>query len=61
MRSVAGWLQKRKEEFPRLGQGMITRKIVEQEMAKRGLQVKNGREAAAVDEEEELMRKLDSR
>jgi hypothetical protein len=61
MRSLEGWLRKRKEEFPQLTEGMITRKAIEQEMAKRGLHIGNGREPAEVDEERELMRKLDSR
>lgn len=60
MRSVEGWMLKLREEFPSFGTKMLTRSMVEDEMNKRGLQVANGGDKA-VDQEDEVMRMLDSR
>lgn len=59
MRSVDGWFRQRKDDAPHLFSGMVTRKLVEEEMKKRGLQVTNG--ATKGDEEDEVMRMMDSR
>ncbi|KAK2596774.1 hypothetical protein QQS21_006169 [Conoideocrella luteorostrata] len=59
MRSVDGWLRQRKNEVPELFRGMPTRSLVEKEKEKRGLQVRNGTER--VDEEDEIMKMMDSR
>ncbi|KAG6009994.1 hypothetical protein E4U21_000435 [Claviceps maximensis] len=59
MRSVEGCLRQRKTEMPHLLQGMPTRNQVQAEMKKRGLQVSNG--GVKVDEEDEMMKMLDSR
>ncbi|KAH6607627.1 hypothetical protein Trco_003940 [Trichoderma cornu-damae] len=60
MRSVEGWMRKLKAEFPSLGSKMLKRDMVEEEMLRRGLHVGNG-DKAAVDEEAEVMRMMDSR
>lgn len=59
MRSLEGWLRKRREEFPRLAEGMLTRRAVEEEMRRRGLHVGNG--SRPVDEEQEIMNMMDAR
>ncbi|PHH91767.1 hypothetical protein CDD83_10335 [Cordyceps sp. RAO-2017] len=60
MRSLEGWWRKRKEELGPLGKGMMTRRAVEQEMRRRGLEVENGLRGGAA-EEEEVMRLMDAR
>ncbi|RFU79846.1 hypothetical protein TARUN_2373 [Trichoderma arundinaceum] len=60
MRSVEGWMEKLKDELPSFGSKMLTRSMIEDEMKKRGLHVGNG-DKAAVDEEDEVMRMMDSR
>ncbi|EFY92699.1 hypothetical protein J3459_010225 [Metarhizium acridum] len=59
MRSVEGWFRQRKEEAPELFKGMLTRKLIEGEMRKRGLQVTNGE--GKEDEEDEVMKMMDNR
>ncbi|OAQ68973.1 cyclin [Pochonia chlamydosporia 170] len=59
MRSVDGWFRQRKEDSPELSNGMLTRKLIEEEMKKRGLQVTNGEGKA--DEENEVMKMMDNR
>ncbi|KAG5922283.1 hypothetical protein E4U42_005522 [Claviceps africana] len=59
MRSVEGCLRQRRTELPHLLQGMPTRNLVQAEMKKRGLHVSNG--SAKADEEDEMMKMLDSR
>ncbi|KAI9171025.1 Cyclin-L2 [Paramyrothecium foliicola] len=59
MRSVESLLRKRREELPQLAEGMITRKMVEKEVAKRGSHLGNSSGTNEVDEERELMRQLD--
>lgn len=59
IRSVEGTLRKMREDFVCLGEGMITRSIVEDEMRKRGLQFGNG--TKQVDEESEIMKMMDVR
>ncbi|QLI64845.1 uncharacterized protein G6M90_00g022080 [Metarhizium brunneum] len=59
MRSVEGWFRQRKEETPELFKGMLTRKLIEGEMRKRGLQVTNGE--GKEDEEDEVMKIMDNR
>ena len=58
MRSLEGWFRQRKHEVPALWTGMMTRRLVEQEMANRGVAVPNG---AGVDQEDAAMKSLDSR
>ncbi|PON22443.1 hypothetical protein TGAM01_v208724 [Trichoderma gamsii] len=60
MRSVEGWMQKLKEEIPSFGSKMLKRSMIEDELKKRGLRVDGGN-TAAVDEEDEVMRMMDSR
>ncbi|KAG5997657.1 hypothetical protein E4U54_002337 [Claviceps lovelessii] len=60
MRSVEGCLRQRKTELPHLLSGVLTRKLVQAEMKKRGLQVSDGG-ANKGDEEDEMMKMLDSR
>ncbi|KAM4060340.1 cyclin [Hirsutella rhossiliensis] len=59
MRSLEGWWRKRKEELGPLGERMLTRQTVEQEMRRRGLQVENGVEGDG--EEAEIMKMMDNR
>jgi len=60
MLSVEGFLRKVREDMPWFfGGGMVTRARVEEEMKKRGLQVGNGRKE--VDEEDEVMKMMDTR
>lgn len=59
MRSVEGWFRQRKADAPQLFSGMVTRRLVEEEMGRRGLQVTNG--GAKGDEEDEAVRMMDSR
>lgn len=56
MRSLEGWVNKQREEFPWMTEGMVTRKTIRAETKRRG--VSNGSE---VDEDEEaaMMRELD--
>ncbi|KAL7784913.1 cyclin-like protein [Trichoderma ceciliae] len=60
MRSVEGWMQKLKHEFPTFGSKMLKRSMIEDELKKRGLPI-GKRDKAAVDEEAEIMRMMDSR
>jgi cyclin L len=61
MRSVEGILQRRREELPRLlGQGMVTRSAVEEELRARGVSFENGSRQAE-DEEDQVMKMLDSK
>ncbi|KAF4973771.1 hypothetical protein FSARC_31 [Fusarium sarcochroum] len=59
MRSVENYLRKCKEELPDLSAGMLTRKSIDKELQKRGVQSGNG--TADVDEEQQLMNMMDSR
>lgn len=59
MRSVEGWLRQRQEESPALFRGMLTRKMVRDELAKKGQQVPN--EGGEGDREDEVMRMMDDR
>ncbi|KHN94221.1 cyclin [Metarhizium album ARSEF 1941] len=59
MRSVDGWFRRRKEETPELFKGMLTRKAIEGEIMKRGLQVSN--DGGQPDEEAEVMKIMDGR
>ncbi|KAF5020832.1 hypothetical protein F66182_7133 [Fusarium sp. NRRL 66182] len=59
MRSVENYLRKFKEDMPDLGTSMLTRKMVDVELQKRGAQ--NGNGTAEVDEEQRLMDMMDSR
>ncbi|KAK0637185.1 cyclin-like protein [Bombardia bombarda] len=66
MRSVEGWARKMREDVPRLGQGMISRRTVEEEMEKkRGLGVGNGsgggQGGGELDVEAEMARKMDEK
>lgn len=56
MRSVDGWLRKRRAEWPLLEAGIVTKKAVEDELRRRGMVVDGG---AQVSEEEEMMRMMD--
>lgn len=58
MRSVEGWVRKMREDVKRMGEGMIMRRDIEEEMVKRGVVVGNGYTA---DPEEELARRLDEK
>ncbi|KAL7937917.1 cyclin-like protein [Trichoderma chlorosporum] len=60
MRSVEGWMQKLKDDFPSFGSKMLKRSMVDDELNKRGLHLGNGDDAAR-DEEAEVMRMMDSR
>ncbi|KAL7950131.1 cyclin-like protein [Trichoderma barbatum] len=60
MRSVEGWMQKLKEDFPSFGSKMLKRSMIEDELKKRGLHIGNG-DNAPRDEEAEVMRMMDSR
>ncbi|PHH73801.1 hypothetical protein CDD80_3558 [Ophiocordyceps camponoti-rufipedis] len=57
MRSLEGWWRKRKEDLGQLGQSMLTRKGIEDEVRKRGLRVIDGRGS---DEEDRVMKLMDS-
>ena len=59
MRSLEGCLRKRKEDFPQLGEGMITRKLIEDELKRRGVDMDNG--VKQVDDEDEVMKMMDAR
>lgn len=60
MRSLEGWVRKQREEFPwMMGSGMVTRKTVQAELRRRGIQ--NGNGAAGEDEEEAMMRAMDEK
>ena len=59
MRSVEGILATRREELPWLASGMVTRARVEEEMRGRGLRV--GDQKKGGDEEDEVMRMMDTR
>ncbi|KAI1275268.1 cyclin [Xylaria sp. FL0933] len=66
MRSVGGIVRKLREDFEGFARdGMITRKDIDVEMARRGLKAGNGVGGAAggdeIDEEEAMMRSLDER
>ncbi|KAK0391249.1 hypothetical protein NLU13_0750 [Sarocladium strictum] len=59
LRSLEGWISTRRQEMPWMGDGMVTRKVVVNELKKRGLQVGNGDQV--VDEEQAVMDMLDNR
>ncbi|UKZ73781.1 hypothetical protein TrVFT333_001433 [Trichoderma virens FT-333] len=59
MRSVEGWMQKLRDDFPSFGSKMLKRSMVEDELHRRGLHVGNG-DNAPRDEEAEVMRMMDS-
>ncbi|KAK0714663.1 cyclin-like protein [Lasiosphaeris hirsuta] len=63
MRSVDGWARKMREDVPGMKEGMITRRMIEDEMKKRGLQIRNGHgiEEESLDAEAELARKMDEK
>jgi hypothetical protein len=62
MRSLEGWARKMREDVPKLKEGMVTRKVIEEDMERRGLFVANGNgNGNGVDEEAEMMRKMDER
>ncbi|KAG6017208.1 hypothetical protein E4U41_004256 [Claviceps citrina] len=60
MRSVEGCFRQRKEELPHLLRGMPTKSLVEAELRKRGVQVANGSARQLLDQEDEVMKMLDS-
>lgn len=60
MRSVDGLWRQRREEMPWLGEAAATRRDVEGELKRRGLQIGNG-SGGQRDEEDEVMRMLDSK
>lgn len=60
MRSLAGWMQKLRDEIPQLSRGMLTRAAVEEVMRERGLYTGNGHKGVT-DEEQDLMQMMDSR
>ncbi|KAJ4189667.1 Hypothetical protein NCS54_00243400 [Fusarium falciforme] len=59
MRSVENYLRKQKEEIPNLAQGMLTRKVIDEELQKRG--VHTGNATSDADEEQRIMGMMDSR
>jgi hypothetical protein len=59
MRSLEGWFRQRKGEAAELFKGMPTRRMVEEELNRRGVQIANGEEKA--DDEDEVMKMMDSR
>lgn len=59
MRSLEGWVRKQREEFPWMSEGMVTRKMVQAELRKRGVQ--NGNGANEEDEEAAMMRQMDEK
>ncbi|KAK3390256.1 cyclin-like protein [Podospora didyma] len=64
MRSVEGWARKMREDIPRMAECMLTRRIVENEMERRGLHTGNGHgvsSAYTLDPEAELARKMDEK
>jgi hypothetical protein len=63
MRSVEGWAATMREQtIPALKEGMITRRLVEAEMTRRGLGLDGVAGIASVpDQEDEMMRKMDER
>jgi cyclin L len=60
MRSVDGWARKMREDLPKLKEGMITRKTIQEEMGRRGLSISNGH-GQAPDMEGELSRRMDEK
>ncbi|PFH60990.1 hypothetical protein XA68_18463 [Ophiocordyceps unilateralis] len=61
MRSLEGWWRKRKEDLGQLGESMLTRKGIEDEVRRRGLRVEDrtdGEEEEEEEEEEERVMKL---
>lgn len=63
MRSLDGWVRQVKEDglLGGLAEGMVSRKLVEREMEKRGLRMGNGKEEEVLDEEEMLGRLMDQK
>jgi transcription initiation factor TFIIIB Brf1 subunit/transcription initiation factor TFIIB len=59
LRSLEGWMRKRREEMPWMTEGMVTRAVVKEELRKRGVQNENGDQG--VDEEQAVMDMLDNR
>ncbi|KAJ4270061.1 hypothetical protein NW762_001734 [Fusarium torreyae] len=59
MRSVENYLRKCREDMPDLNAGMLTRRSIDKELQKRGVQSGNG--TADADEEQQLMNMMDSR
>ncbi|KAJ4425144.1 hypothetical protein N0V82_000199 [Gnomoniopsis sp. IMI 355080] len=58
MRSLEGWVRKQREHCPWMSDGMVKRKVVQEELKRRG--VKNGTETEE-DEEAIMMRMLDEK
>jgi hypothetical protein len=63
MRSLEGWVRRVGEDglLGGLREGMVSRKVVEGEMERRGLRMGNGREEEVLDEEEMMARMMDER
>ncbi|KAK7748846.1 hypothetical protein SLS53_000870 [Cytospora paraplurivora] len=61
MRSLEGWVRKQQEELPWVADGMVTRRAVREELARRGIRNGNGNSSQAEDEEAALMRKMDEK
>lgn len=59
LRSLEGWIGRRRDEMPWLSQGMVTRDIINGELKSRGLPVGNGQQP--LDEEQAVMAMLDKR
>jgi cyclin L len=59
MRSVEGWAITQREKLPSLGKGMITRKMIDNEMTKRGIHVGNGN--SELDEETQMAMMMDEK
>ena len=59
LRSLEGWMSKRREDMPWLSRGLITREAVNGELKRRGLHASNGQHF--VDEEQAVMAMLDQR
>lgn len=58
MRSLEGWVRKQREDFPWMSDGMVRRRVVQDESKRRG--VKNGTEMEE-DEEAAMMRMMDQK
>lgn len=58
MRSLEGWVRKQREDFAWINEGMVRRKVVQEELGKRG--VKNGNDTEE-DEEAVMMRMMDQK
>lgn len=60
MRSVEGWVKKMREDVPKMKEGMITRRDIEEELRRRGLHVGNGH-GNSMDMEAEMARRMDEK